>query len=180
MFRSHAPRALVLVAALVLAAACGNDDSSRGNTTPTPVGNTPSNPPPSGVALIAGNWIGTSDFQQNGVRSISNMTMSVTQFDRNVEGTFRFTSPAFSGWNGTLTGQITGTSSDSQFVGNITLTTPTSTGTGTCIARVTMAGRSLTNVMRWEAPSTRIVPNGPDTGEGCRGEVLTIVWIFGR
>ena len=168
--------ALVMVFAI---AGCGDDDSHGGSGTPTGPGNTPSNPPPSGAALVAGNWVGTSDFQQGGVRYISNVTMRVSQFDRRVEGNFTFTSPEYSGWGGTFTGQLAATGSETQFAGTVTLLTPTSTGTGTCIGQTVMSGRSSSTVMRWESPSMNLVINGP-TGEGCRGQILTLVWIFGR
>jgi hypothetical protein len=173
-----ASRLLALFAMLLLATGCGKDDNG---SNPTGPGNTPSNPPPSGVALISGNWTGTSDFQQGGVRFVSNLTATVTQFDRNVEGNIRFTSPGWEGWNATFTGQVAGTNPDSQFTGNITLTTPTTTGTGTCSGQTVMAGKSVNTVMRWESLSMTLVPNGSGAASGaCRGELLTLVWIFGR
>jgi hypothetical protein len=180
MIRRFLPRLCVPIVIAIAVAGCGDDDSNGGSSTPTGPGNTTSNPPPSGAALISGNWNGTSDFQQGGVRYISNVTMQVTQFDRRVEGNFTFTSPEYSGWGGTFTGQLTGTGSETQFAGTITLTMPTSTGTGTCIGQTVMSGRSSSTVMRWESPSMDLVPNGPTPGEGCRGRVLTLVWIFGR
>lgn len=173
-------RRLCLALLIALGAAGCGDDDSDGSSTPTGPGNTTSNPPPSGAALVAGNWTGTSDFQQGGVFYVSNVTMRVTQFDRRVEGNFSFTSPGYLGWGGTFTGQLAGTGSDTQFAGTITLVTPTSTGTGTCIGETVMAGRSSSTVMRWESPSMNLVLNGPTPGEGCRGQVLTLVWIFGR
>src|SRR5262245_9654208 len=184
MTMTHVParRMLAVVMLALLACSCGNDDSDGGSGSPTaPTGNTPSNPPASGVALVAGNWTGTSDFQQGGVRFVSNFTATVTQFDRQTEGTIRFTRPGWEGWVATFTGQIAGTNPDSQFTGNITLTTPTTTGTGTCTGQTVMAGRAINTVMRWESLSMNLVPNGSGAPAGsCRGEILTLVWIFGR
>jgi hypothetical protein len=180
MTHSSACRVLALLVVMLVAAGCGDDDG--GSSSPTGPGNRPSNPPPSGVALIAGNWNGTSDFQQGGQRFVSNLTATVTQFDRQVEGNIRFTSPGWEAWNATFTGQVAGTSPDTQFTGNVTLLSPSTTGTGTCIGTAVMAGRSINTVMRWEAPSMNLVTNGPTPTPpgGCRGEVFTLVWIFGR
>jgi hypothetical protein len=167
--------------AVVFVGSCGKNDNGNSTTSPTPVGNTPQNPPASGVALVSGNWTGTSDFQQSGVRYISNFTATMTQFDRRIEGTIRFTSPGWEGWIATVNGQVAGTSPDTQFTGNIVLTTPTTTNTGTCGGQTVMAGKSINTVMRWEAASMILTPNGPGAADGaCRGEILTLVWIFGR
>jgi hypothetical protein len=173
--QARGSRVAAAVIALSITAACGSDNSGS----ITAPGNALVSGP-SGVALIAGSWTGTSDFQQRGERAISNVSMRVTQSDRRVEGTFTFTSPEFTGWGGSFTGQLAGTASDTQFVGNITLTTPTATGTGNCVGQTVMAGRSLASVMRWEAPSMNIAPNGSAPPDACRGQILTLVWIFGR
>jgi hypothetical protein len=175
-------RVFTLFVVLVLGAGCGKDDGGSSNpAAPGNTGNTSSNPPPSGVALISGNWTGTSDFQQNGVHSVSNVTATVTQSDRNVQGNIRFTSPAFDGWFASFNGQLAGTASDTQFVGNVTLTTPTSTGTSTCTGQTVMSGRSINTVMRWEAMSMTLVPTTAGAPQSiCRGEIFTLVWIFGR
>jgi len=178
MKRSGSPLIVALFVMLLLATGCGKDDS--GSSNPTAPGNTPSNPPASGVALVSGNWTGTSDFQQGGVHYVSNFTATVTQFDRNIEGTIRFTSPGWEGWTATFTGQVAGTNPDSQFTGNITMTTPTSSGTGTCGGQTVMAGKSINTSMRWESLSMNLVTNGSSSGGTCRGEILTLVWIFGR
>ena len=181
MTQFSAARVLVILMTCVLAAGCGKDDDN-GSSNPTGPGNTPSNPPASGVALIAGNWTGTSDFQQGGTHFVSNIAATVTQFDRQVQGNIRFTSPGWEAWSATFTGQVAGTSPDSQFTGNITLTAPSTTGTGTCTGQTVMAGKSINTLMRWEAPSMNIVTTGSTSNPagGCRGEVFTLVWIFGR
>ena len=174
-------RCAAVCLAVVFVISCGKNDSGGSTTGPTPVGNTAQNPPPSGVALVSGNWNGTSDFQQGGVRYISNVTATLTQFDRRVEGTVRFTSPGWEGWVATVSGQVAGTSPDTQFTGNIVFTTPTTTNTGTCGGQTVMAGKSINTGMRWEAPSMNLTPNGPGAADAaCRGEILTLVWIFGR
>jgi hypothetical protein len=179
MTRQLLSRLCVGVLVALVSVGCGDDDESESGT-PTGPGNTASNPPPSGAALIAGNWTGTSDFQQGGTRYISNVTMRVTQFDRRVDGNFTFTSPEYTGWGGTFTGQLAATGSETQFAGTITLLTPTSSGTGTCIGQTVMSGRASSSVMRWESPSMNLVLNGPTPTEACRGQILTLVWIFGR
>lgn len=170
-------RVLFLLASLA-AAGCG-DESDSGNPG-SPTG--PSNPPPaSGVANISGSWNGTSDFQQNGVRYISNTTASITQNDRNVEGTIRFTSQGFTDWQARFSGTLAGTSPDTQFVGIVTVESASSTGTGICTGQMTMAGRSISNSMRWEAPSFTMASNVPtQPASACRGQFFTPVWIFFR
>jgi len=169
-------RLLVLVS--LLASGCGGSDDP-GDPAP-PTAPTPQ-PPSSGVANISGNWSGTSDFQQNGVHSVSNTTATITQNDRNVEGTVRFTSPDFAGWQARFTGTVAGTSPDTQFVGTVTVESPSSTGTGVCTGQMTMAGRSISNSMRWEAPSFTMVSNVPtQPPHACRGQLFTPIWIFFR
>ena len=130
---------------------------------------------------VAGNWRGTSDFQQNGVRYISDLTVSIRQTDRTIDGNILFTSPGYSGWTATLTGQLSGNSPVSQFFGNITVNAAPVSGGGTCTGQMAMSGETRTNSLRWEAPLLNIVPSGSSAGSTvCMGQVLTIVWILGR
>lgn len=176
MARLISHRFLPLLAVLFVAG-CGSGSEDPGTpTSPT----SPTGPPPSGVALVSGEWSGNAGFQQNGVTYINGMTASVTQSDRNVEGTFRFTS-GFTDWRGQFTGTLAGTSPDTQFVGTLTMQASASTGTGMCRATVVVAGRSVSSSMRWEAESftmTNEVPTQP--ASSCRGQFFTPVWIFFR
>lgn len=173
-------RFAVLLLPVLLSLSCGGSDSG-GSTPTTPTSSTPTTPPASGVATIAGDWNGTSDFQQNGIRYISNTTATITQNDRAVQGSVVFTSPGWEGWRANLSGTLAGTSPDTQFVGNVTVQSPSSTGTGLCVGQVTMAGRSVASGMRWEAPMLTMssdVPTQP--ASACRGDLFTLVWIFFR
>jgi hypothetical protein len=173
-------RFAALLLPVLLSLSCGGGDDG-GSSTTTPMSPTPTTPPPSGVATISGNWNGTSDFQQNGIRRVSNTTATITQNDRAVEGTVIFTSPGWEGWRANLTGTLAGTSPDTQFVGTVTVQSPSSTGTGICLGNVSMAGRSVSSGMRWEAPvltMTSDVPSQP--ASACRGNLYTLVWIFFR
>jgi len=168
-------RAALLLAALVFVHGCGDDD---GPSTP---GGPSTTPPPSGVVSVAGNWTGTSDFQQGGVRYISNLSATFRQNDRTIEGTMLFTSPGWSGWMASFTGQLSGNSPDSQFFGNVTLTAAPQSGGGTCTGTVQMSGVTRANTLRWEAPILSIRPTGSNAGNTvCIGDVLTVVWILGR
>ena len=130
---------------------------------------------------MAGTWRGTSDFQQNGTRYISDLSATIRQNDRSVDGTVLFTSPSWSGWTATFTGQLSGSSPVSQFFGNFTVNAAPVSGGGTCVAQVTMTGDTRTNTLRWEAPSMNIVPSGSTANSTvCMGTVLTLVWILGR
>ena len=92
-----------------------------------------------------------------------------------------FTSPGWEGWRANFSGTLAGTSPDTQFVGNVTMTAPSNTGTGQCVGEVTMAGRSIASSMRWEAPSITLSPDVPtQPASACRGTVFTPVWIFFR
>jgi hypothetical protein len=176
MARSITRRALPVLA-LLFVAGCGGSD----NENSSPAGPSATPPPPSGVAVVSGEWNATAGFQQNGVTYISNMTASVTQTDRNVDGTFRFTSPGFSDWRGRFTGTLAGTSPDTQFVGTLTMQADPSTGTGLCRSSVVVAGRSISNSMRWEAESFTMVNDVPtQPASSCRGQFFTPVWIFFR
>jgi hypothetical protein len=175
-------RACVLLVALLFAVAgCSDkDEDSSGGGDGNPGGPSPT-PPPSGVVSVAGTWNGTSDFQQNGTRYVSNLTASIRQTDRNVEGTLTFTSPGWSGWTATFTGQLSGNSPASQFFGNITVIAAPLSGGGTCTGQVSMSGETRANTLRWEAPVMNLVPSGTASGSTvCMGNVFTIVWILGR
>lgn len=131
--------------------------------------------------MIAGNWNGTSDFQQGGVRFISNTVATIGQNDRNVTGNIRFTSAGWEGWQANFSGTLAGTAPDTQFVGNIVLQAPSSTGTGVCSASFTMAGPSIGTSMRWETPVILMTNNvSTQPINSCRGQLLTLVWIFFR
>jgi len=177
MSRGFGCRALlVLVAAVLIGACSGDDDGGAGN----PEG--PSNtPPPSGVVSVAGSWTGTSSFQQNGKFFTSNLSGTFRQTDRNVDGTVLFTSPGWSGWSGSFSGQLSGSSPESQFFGIITIRGEPLSGGGTCTGTVQMTGATRANSIRWEAPQLTISPTGTSGGSTvCLGDVFTLVWTFGR
>ena len=162
----------------MVVAGCSDKDDDSGGGNPGGPSNTP---PPSGVVSLAGNWNGTSDFQQNGVRYISNLSASIRQTDRNIEGNITFTSSGWSGWTATFTGQLSGNSPTSQFFGNFTVTGAPLSGGGTCVGEMTMSGETRTNGLRWEAPVLNLVPTGSAANSTvCLGNVFTIVWILGR
>jgi hypothetical protein len=172
----------VLLVALLLVAGCDDSDDNGGGGAGTPTGpTTPTTPPPSGVVSLAGNWTGTSDFQQNGIRYISTLTAAIRQTDRAVEGNITFTGSGYSGWTATFNGQLSGTSPVSQFFGNVTVNAAPLSGGGTCTGTMTMSGETRTNTLRWESPIMNLVPSGTASGSTvCMGNVLTIVWILGR
>jgi len=89
---AHLSRRLAwLLVASIFVCACSNDDDGSGN----PGG--PSNTtPPSGVVSVAGNWTGTSDFQQSGRFFPTRISATIRQSDRNVEGTILFTELSWS------------------------------------------------------------------------------------
>lgn len=169
-------RARLLLVALALVCGCDDDGGSG-----APGGGPSPTPPPSGVVSLAGSWTGTSDFQQNGIRYISNLSATIRQTDRTVDGTITFTSSGWSGWTAQITGQLSGNSPESQFFGNITVNAAPQSGGGTCTGTMQMSGVTRTNTLRWEAPILSIRPTGSNAGSTvCIGDVLTIVWILGR
>ena len=112
--------------------------------------------PLSGVANISGTWTGTSDWEQRGAHSISGVTLSIDQDDRIVTGTLAFTSPAYQGWSGTITGTLAGTAPDTQFVGTIDLHAPASAGGGEC--RGTAVRGRRRDVAAWDTSRVTIGP----------------------
>ena len=180
-FASATPRRVAAVVLallpLVTAPACGSD--SEGSPT-APSG--PTSPtPPSGVANISGHWSGTSDWQQNDVRSISTVTVAITQRDRTVTGTIRDASPAYQAWRGTINGTVAGTSPDTQFVGTIELRAPPATGTGTCIGSAIFSGRGVSHSLRWDTSQLNILSNADgQPASACRGLLRNFVLILGR
>ena len=180
-FAPATPRRLAAVVLallpLVTAPACSSDGDSSltapsGPTSPTL---------PSGVANISGHWSGTSDWEQNNVHSISNVTVAITQSDRTVTGTIRYASPAYRAWGGTINGTVAGTSPDTQFVGTIELRAPPATGTGTCIGGAIFSGRSVSDSLRWDTSQLTTLSNadGPPAA-ACRGLLRNFVLIMGR
>ena len=137
--------------------------------------------PPSGVANISGAWTGTSDWDQQAAHVISAVTVSIDQHDRAVNGTLAFTSPAYRGWRGTITGTVAGTSPDTQFVGTIALHAPPTLGPGSCTGHAIFAGRSLSNSLRWDTSQLNIVSSPDDQPtSACRGLLRDVVLNIGR
>lgn len=177
--------ARVLVLALLLVVAgCddGDGDDNGGGGSGNPTGpTTPTTPPPSGVVSLAGNWAGTSSFQQNGQFYNSPLTATIRQNDRSIDGNITFTGSGYSGWTATFNGQLSGTTPASQFFGNVTVNAAPLSGGGTCNGTMTMSGETRTNTLRWESPILNLVPTGTAAGSTvCMGNVLTIVWSLGR
>ena len=169
--------ALLLLAALVVSSACGDQAGSVGESPTSPSTNT--TPPPSGVPSIAGSWNGTSDFEQsNNTHSITTLSLAVTQNDRDVQGTIRFTGGGWESWRGTFTGSISGTV-DPEFFGVVMLQSDPTTGSGTCVGQMTMGGRATSSAMRWEAATFTMNPNGASQAT-CPPTVRNIAWIFNR
>ena len=165
-----------LLAAAVVVGACGDDDQGSGNP-----GGPSTTPPPSGVVSVAGNWTGTSDFQQSGRFFPTRISATIRQSDRNVEGTILFTEPSYSGWQAMFSGQVSGNAPDSQFFGNVTVTAAPQAGGGTCTGTMQMSGATRANTLRWEAPILTLRPTGTNAGGTvCLGDVLTVIWILGR
>jgi hypothetical protein len=168
---------LVLAALLLVLPACDDkDEGGSGNP-----GGPSSTPPPSGVVSMAGTWTGTSDFQQGGRFFPARVSATIRQTDRNVEGTLLFTEPAWSGWQATFSGQLSGNSPESQFFGNVTVSAAPQSGGGTCTGTMQMIGSTRANTLRWESPILTLRPTGTNAGATvCLGDVLTIVWVLGR
>lgn len=169
-----------LVAAIVLAllpivavtAGSGSLTVPNGPTGPTP---------PSGVANVSGNWIGTSTWAQNEIHAISNVTIDLDQDDRVVTGTLAWASPAYAGWSGTITGTVAGTSPDTQFVGTIELISPAATGGGVCAGSAVFSGRSVSESLRWQTTQLTIAPDADgQSASACRGLLRNFVLILGR
>jgi hypothetical protein len=178
MAHSCARRTWLVLAVSVFVCGCSNDDDGGGSGNPGRPSNTP---PPSGVVSVAGNWTGTSDFQQNGRFFPARLSATIRQSDRNVEGTLLFTEPSWSGWQATFTGQVSGNSPESRFFGNVTVTAAPQSGGGTCTGTMQMSGVTRANTLRWEAPILSLRPTGTNAGGTiCLGDVLTIIWILGR
>lgn len=178
-FSARRARSIIFVALLTAATGCGGDSDS-GSSPSTPTG--PTSPaPPSGVPNISGNWSGTSDFERpNNLHTITTVTLSLTQTDRNVSGTVRFPASGWESWRGTVSGMLSGTV-DPEFSGTVTLESEPTTGTGVCSGQMTMNGRSFSNQMRWDAPVLTMSPSaGPTEQQACLGTVRNIAWIFNR
>ena len=111
-FESATPRRVAAVVLALLPFVTAPACSSDGEGSPTAPSGPTSPAPPSGVANISGNWSGTSDWEQNNVHSISNLTMAINQNDRSVTGTLTYASPAYQGWSGTISCTVAGMSPD--------------------------------------------------------------------
>jgi hypothetical protein len=169
--------ACVLALSLVLPAGCGNDAA---DTPGSPTAPTSSTPPPSGVPAIAGAWTGTSDFEGAGnTHLITTLTLTVTQNDRNVEGAIRFTGSDWESWRGTFSGTLSGTV-DPEFLGTIRLQSEPATGSGQCVGQMTMAGRTTSRTMRWDAATLTMSPTVASQAPACVGTVRNIAWILSK
>jgi hypothetical protein len=167
--------AIALILLPLVAVAAGSRDAESAPAGPT------SPTPPSGVANISGRWTGTSGWEQNGIHAIANVTMSFTQDDRLVTGTLTSTSPAYQGWNATISGIVAGRAPDTHFVGTIELRAPSATGTGTCAGRAVFSGRSVTESLRWETSQLRVTSNADgEPAAACRGVLKNVALIMSR
>ena len=181
MFQKVIRYALLLTSVLVVAC---SDEPGGGAGTPTAPTSTPgptAPPPPSGVANISGSWVGAFGFQQNGIQSNPDLIATISQNDRTVSGAIQLTTPGWAGWRASINGLLAGNRTDTQFVGTIEMTTPSSTGTGICSGQATFAGKSVSNSIRWDAQSITLVSNvSTQPTYACRGTLLLPAWILFR
>jgi hypothetical protein len=93
----------------------------------------------------------------------------------------QLTTQGWEGWRVTVNGLLAGNASDTQFVGTIEITTPSTTGTGVCTGQATFAGRTASNSIRWDAESITIASNAfGQPATACRGKLLLPAWILFR
>ena len=167
-------RVAVLVLALVPLVAVTARSSGGENTASTPT-------LPSGLANVSGSWTGTTGWIQNDVHSIGSVLLSIDQDGRSVTGALTFTSPAYQGWGGAITGTVAGTPPDTQFVGTIELRTPSTTGTAGCAGTAVVSGRSAADSLRWDTSQLNIVSDADrQPASACRGTLRNFVLILGR
>ena len=158
------------LACLVCVPACGDDSPAPVTVTPTPV--PPPTPPPvvETVPQVQGTWRGTSELQVDGVKLFATVTMTLTQSDRAITGTWMFSPPW--DWNGTIQGVLNGTGASTTFAGTTTVVAEVAGNTGRCHRQMSMSGSSSDISLRWTANQV--------TWQDCRGNVAGVVWILGR
>ncbi len=176
---SFGGRLVCALGVLALAAACSDSGNPASPTPPAPVVTAP--PPPSGVTNISGTWTNSQFvFQQGGAQTSAPIAVTITQSDRTVTGTVRFTSAAWSGWRATFNGALAGTAQESQFIGAFTVQSE-STASGTCTGEAIFTGRSTPTANHWEALSLNMAQTGSGLpSPGCRGQLSSIAWSLLR
>jgi hypothetical protein len=158
------------LACLVCVPACGDDSPAPVTVTPTPVP-TPTPPPVvETVPRVQGTWRGTSELQVDGVKLFATVTMTLTQNDRAITGTWIFSPPW--DWNGTIQGVLNGTGAATTFAGTATVVAEVTGNTGRCHGQMLMSGSSSDISLRWTANQV--------TWQDCRGNAAGFVWILGR
>lgn len=125
-------RYLICLVAL-LALGCGGESSP---TAPTPT-------PP---AAIGGNWQGTWTYTpiSGGQRTVTAMTMQITQSSDTVNGTFQVT--------GGISGSVTGTVTPSSFSGSFTIQGHDTLGRA-CTGQGILSGSATGTQLRWSNPT---------------------------
>jgi hypothetical protein len=137
---------------------------------------------PSGAANVSGNWTGRSGFEQeNNAQFYSDVTGTVTQSDRTIQGSFRFTSQGWDGWVATFSGTLAGAANDTQFLGNIEYRGPSSTGTGSCSGQAIFSGRSVSDSLQWGTVALTMTNSvAIQPAYSCRGLMRKLVLVLGR
>jgi len=159
-----------VVLACVAIACGGGTDNPVAPSNNRPVTTAPPSP---SFPNLAGTWSGTHEMQFSGQRTFSNISVTLTQTDRIIRGTWRLTSP---GWdiNGNVDLTILGDGASARLTGTGTLVGETSTGTGRCTGSfgLNSEGTISSNSLRLVGPNITLT--------NCRNTVGGIVWIVSK
>lgn len=160
---------------LVLAAACGGYAGSRTPSGPSepPASTPPPAPPQQTVPQVGGAWTGTHEMLFDGTRAESDISLTLTQADRELTGSWRLTSP---GWDirGDVTGTIDGGGDTARFTGSTTVVAQSASGGGRCagVAEMNSEGALSARSMRWVGPHVRFTV--------CQTSISALVWRLVR
>lgn len=176
------------VSILVFALGCsGGSDGSNSPVSPTPPVATPSPtptpqptpapPPAPAIAQIAGTWKGSFEVQLDGIRFLNTMTLTLTQSDRVVRGTWRTDSgirtPQANPWFGDITGTLLLNGiGETTFTGSTTLTSDNLRGVGACYGNVALDGAISSSTLRWLGPNIQSI--------NCANNAGGIIWNLSR
>ena len=125
---------------------------------------------PDTVPIVSGQWTGMFQIIDGGFASRSDALVTVTQSDRAILATWR--SVPSGSLQGEVRGTLRGLGSDTQLVGALTFSAPTSTPGVRCQVAGAIEGQAFPSRLWWEAPVLTL--------SGCVGNVSDVRLTFSR
>ena len=155
------------------AAPTATSTSNASAPAPAPAPAPTPTPAPPAIPQLGGVWSGTHEYQFDGMRGLIPITLTLTQSNRSLSGTWR-SATALSEENGDFTGTIVGEGSTASVTGTVNIVADTARGVGRCRARATVSSENQVSAtsLRLRGPNIEILD--------CAGNIGGLIWILRR